>query len=215
MTDATTKQLWRPGPAEAGRDAVLKAAAEEFVKHGFTATSMDGIADALGSTKGRVYHYYRGKAEIFLDVVLHGMQDLLLMIEPIASDHEAAAPERLGRMVRSHATCMMEASDPQRVAVQLVQYRGMPELATHQETTERIIELRRRYEQAFIDVIREGIADGTLLDVDASLAAKSLLGSLNWIPMWFRPGRSSGEEVARIADFFSESALRSLETKGA
>lgn len=215
MTDATTKQLWRPGPGEAGRDAVLKAAAKEFVAHGFTATSMDGIADALGSTKGRVYHYYRGKAEIFLDVVLHGMRDLLQMIEPIASDHEEPARARLERMVHSHATCMMEASDPQRVAVQLVQYRGMPELATHQETTERIIELRRRYEQAFIDVVREGIADGAFLDVDPSLAAKSLLGSLNWIPMWFRPGRSSSEEVARIADFFSESALRSLETKGA
>jgi hypothetical protein len=117
-------------------------------------------------------------------------------------------------MVRSHALCMMEASNPQRVAVQLVQYRGMPELATHTETTERIIELRRRYERAFRDVVSEGIADGAFLDVDPSLAAKSMLGSLNWIPMWFRPGRGA-DEVARIADFFSETALRSLEAEGA
>lgn len=213
-SDAPTKQLWRPGPAEAGRDAVLAAAAEEFVQHGFTATSMDAIADALGSTKGRVYHYYRGKAEIFLDVVLHGMHDLLAMVEPIAAATELAPDERLAAMVRGHARSMMEASNPQRVAVQLVQYRGMPELAAHQETTDQIVGLRRKYEQAFFDVVREGIAAGVFQDVDVSLAVKSLLGSLNWMPIWFRPGRSSTDEVARIADFFAESALRALRAEG-
>lgn len=212
-TDVPAKRLSRPGPAEAGREAVLAAAADEFVKHGFTATSMDGIADALGSTKGRVYHYYRGKAEIFLDVVLHGMEGLLEMIEPIAADSATSANERLATMVRSHALSMMEASNPQRVAVQLVQYRTVPEMAAHQETTESIVALRRRYEQAFVSVLNEGIASGTLIDVDPSLAVKSMLGSLNWIPMWFRQGRSSAEEVSRIADFFSDSTLRSLDAK--
>lgn len=212
--EASTKQLWRPGPAEAGRDAVLVAAAEEFVKHGFMATSMDGIADALGSTKGRIYHYYRGKAEIFLDVVLRGMHDLLKMIEPIATNSDVPAVDRLASMVHHHALCMMETSNPQRVAVQLVQYRAMPELSAHQETTDIIIDLRRRYERAFRDVIEEIIAVGDAPDIDASLAAKSLLGSLNWIPMWFRPGRGSTADVARIADFFSETALRSLDVRG-
>lgn len=212
-TAAPTKRLSRPGPAEAGREAVLAAAADEFVQHGFNATSMDAIADALGSTKGRVYHYYRGKAEIFLDVVLHGMEGLLEMIEPIAADTAVPADERLATMVRSHALSMMEASNPQRVAVQLVQYRAMPEMAAHQETTESIIALRRRYEQAFVSVLKEGIADGAFIDVDPSLAAKSMLGSLNWIPMWFQQGRSSTEEIFRIADFFSESTLRSLESE--
>lgn len=212
--EGSTKQLWRPGPAEAGRDAVLAAAAEEFVQHGFVATSMDGIADALGSTKGRIYHYYRGKAEIFLDVVLRGMHDLLAMIEPIASDTQTPAVDRFARMVHSHALCMMEVSNPQRVAVQLVQYRQMPELSAHQETTAIIIDLRRRYEQAFRAVIEEIVAAGDAPEIDASLAAKSLLGSLNWIPMWFRPAKGTAEEVARIADFFSETALRSLDVRG-
>lgn len=208
--DASTKRLSRPGPAEAGRDAVLSAAAAEFVKHGFVATSMDGIADALGSTKGRVYHYYRGKAEIFLDVVLRGMRDLLEMIEPIVEDSAVPAVERLERMVRSHALCMMEVSNPQRVAVQLVQYRSMPELAGHQETTGMIIELRRQYERAFRDVIEETVAAGDAPKLDASLAAKSMLGALNWIPIWFDPERAVAYEVVRIAEFFSETALRSL-----
>jgi AcrR family transcriptional regulator len=212
-TTDTTTQLWRPGPAEEGRAAILAAAAEQFVQYGFSATSMDGIADALGSTKGRIYHYYRGKTEVFLDVVLHGMHELLSMIEPRAEAAEMTAWERMSRMIRQHALCMMQESNPQRVAVQLVQYRNMPELATHEETTRQIIDLRRAYEQYFVDVLNEGITSGEFLAQDPSLAAKALLGSLNWIPMWFSVERSR-EDIDRIADFFQDMIMRALAPKG-
>lgn len=200
-------RLWRPGPAEEGREAILRAAADQFVHHGFAATSMDGIADALGSTKGRVYHYYRGKAEVFLDVAYRGMIDLIDMIDPLADD-DAAATDRLRRMVRGHALAMMQESNPQRVAVQLVQYRNAPELIPHRETTDAIVNLRRHYEKRFTEVIEAGVRSGEFDVADSSLAAKSLLGSLNWIPMWFQPGNSDEPEMQRIADFYTDTALR-------
>lgn len=209
----TSTQLWRPGPAEEGRDAILAAAAEQFVRYGFSATSMDGIADALGSTKGRIYHYYRGKTEVFLDVVLHGMHELLAMIAPLATAAETLARDRMSTMVRQHAISMMQESDAQRVAVQLVQYRHMPELASHAEATRQIIDLRRSYEQHFVDVMNEGIAAGGFRPQDPSLATKALLGSLNWIPMWFSAGRSD-DEIDRIADFFRDMTLRALAPEG-
>lgn len=212
--DQMRQQLGRPGPSDAGRIAVLQAAADQFIKYGFTSTSMDGIADALGSTKGRVYHYYRSKAEIFLDVVAHGMSDLLNMIEPLACHSGWSASRKLQMMVHSHAVCMMEESHPQRVAVQLVQYRQRPEFASHQNATHQIIEYRRTYEQFFIDVLEQGVSTSEFVELDASLAAKSLLGSLNWIPMWFRQEKSSSTEVTRIADHFTTMALRSLTLKG-
>lgn len=210
MVQEQQTRLWRPGPAEEGREAVLTAAADQFVRHGFNATSMDGIADALGSTKGRVYHYYRGKAEVFLDVAFHGMQDLLAMIDPVADDDSVPPSEQLSRMVHSHALAMMQASNSQRVAVQLVQYRNAPELLSHRETTDAIIALRRRYESRFVTVLQAGIESGEFAVTDASLAAKSLLGSLNWIPMWFRPGGSSDDEMSRIAAFYRDTALRAV-----
>lgn len=214
MTRTTdTMQVWRPGPAEEGRTAILAAAAEQFVQYGFAATSMDGIADALGSTKGRIYHYYRSKTEVFLDVVLHGMHELLAMIEPRAKAADATAWERMSRMTRKHALCMMQESNPQRVAVQLVQYRHMPELTAHARTTRKIIDLRRAYEQYFVDVLKEGITSGEFLPQDPSLATKALLGSLNWIPMWFSPERSEND-IDHIADFFRDTIMRALTPKG-
>ena len=49
------------------RTEILDAAAVCFSKTGFSATSINDIADQLTATKGMVYHHYRSKAELFFD----------------------------------------------------------------------------------------------------------------------------------------------------
>lgn len=210
VTELKPTGLGRPGPAEDGRKAILDAAAQVFATRGYLATSIDAIADALGATKGRVYHYYRGKAEVFLDVVVTGMHELLGGVEPLARAEGATPTERIRRMVRFHASLMMVHNYKQRVTVQAVQNRNVPEIALHREVLEEIFHLRRRYERCFIDVVEEGIAAGDFIPQDSSLAVKSVLGSLNWIPIWYVPERGTSEEMERVATFFADYIVRAL-----
>lgn len=202
--------IGRPGPAEDGRQAILAAAAKAFASRGYLATSIDAIADELDATKGRVYHYYRGKAEIFLDVVVTGMHDLIDDIEPLSAADGTTPGERIGRMVHRHATLMMLRNHAQRVSVQAVEMRTVPELRLHQGLLDEVFALRRRYEQIFGDVVAEGIASGDFADRDPDLMVKAALGSLNWIPIWYDPDRGSAEEVDAIADSFAEFVLSAL-----
>jgi AcrR family transcriptional regulator len=202
--------IGRPGPAEDGRKAILDAAAAAFVRRGYLATSIDAIADELGSTKGRVYHYYRGKAEIFLDVVVSGMHDLIREVEPLSVAPDLGPEERIRSMVHLHATLMMLRNHAQRVSVQAVEMRTVPEIAMHQDLLKQVFDLRRRYEQIFIDVIEEGMAHGVFVRADSHLVVKAALGSLNWIPIWYTPGRDSDEEVSRTADSFADFILNAL-----
>jgi AcrR family transcriptional regulator len=202
--------IGRPGPAEDGRKAILDAAAKAFASRGYLATSIDAIADELGATKGRVYHYYRGKAEIFLDVVVTGMHDLIDDIEPLGTDGDATPGERIARMVHRHATLMMLRNHAQRVSVQAVEMRTVPELRLHQGLLDEVFALRRRYEQIFGDVVAEGIASGDFADRDPDLMVKAALGSLNWIPIWYVPDRGSDEEVEAIADSFAAFVVGAL-----
>ena len=76
-----------PARAEAARDSrdeILRAAADVFMEFGFAATTIDAIAERLGATKGRVYHHYKSKAELFFAVQLAAMERLKREIEPIA-----------------------------------------------------------------------------------------------------------------------------------
>lgn len=211
MTTQEERRVFgRPGPAEAGRKAILDAAATAFARKGYLATSIDAIADELGATKGRVYHYYRGKAEIFLDVVVTGMYDLIDDLTPLSQQEGRTPEERIYDMAHLHATLMMLRNHPQRVSVQAVEMRTSPEIAVHREALTEVFELRRRYERIFIDVVEEGIAAGEFRQLDSNLAVKSALGSLNWIPIWYTPERGKEDDVAKVADAFAQFIVNGL-----
>lgn len=205
----TQRSLSRKGPAEAGRMEVLQAAATVFTERGFTATSVDDIAEVLGSTKGRIYHYYRSKADIFLDLLMLAMQDLLERIQPIAARTDLPPDERLEAAARMHAVVMMTQSATSRVAVQGTEMHLMQDAGAKQrEALEAFVAMRDEYEQYFADIVGEGVEAGVFREVEPRLAAKPVLGALNWINMWYRPRDLS--DVDRIADEFATFVVNGL-----
>lgn len=182
---------------------VIEAAATVFMERGLLATSVDDIAEVLGSTKGRIYHYYRSKTDIFLDVLTVAMNDLLNRIEPIVTRHDVSADERLREAAEMHARVMMTKSARSRVAVQGAEMHLMQDAGAKQRAAlELFIEMRDEYEQHFADMVAKGTVQGLFRSVEPRLAAKELLGALNWINMWYRPS-VDGAEVDGIAEEFS------------
>jgi TetR/AcrR family transcriptional regulator, mexJK operon transcriptional repressor len=55
--------------SERTRNAILAAAEEMFLAHGYTGTSMDRIAELAGTTKQTVYSHARSKEALFLEIV--------------------------------------------------------------------------------------------------------------------------------------------------
>lgn len=54
--------------AAATRQAILAAATALFAADGYTATSMDAIAEGAGVTRGAVHHHFGDKRSIFVEV---------------------------------------------------------------------------------------------------------------------------------------------------
>src|SRR6478609_5386444 len=52
-----------------GRERIAQEAQPLFVARGFYAVSMQQIADAAGVNKATLYHHFRDKEELFLEVV--------------------------------------------------------------------------------------------------------------------------------------------------
>lgn len=51
------------------QDSILDAALLEFSRHGFAAASLNRIIEAAGLSKGAMYYYFDGKADLYEDVV--------------------------------------------------------------------------------------------------------------------------------------------------
>ncbi len=64
-----------------GRRRILLAAYPLFVEHGYKSVSMQQIADAVPINKATLYHHFRNKDALFLDVVSLASQRLREQIE--------------------------------------------------------------------------------------------------------------------------------------
>jgi len=65
----------REARREERREAILDVAARYFLEHGYAATTMSGIAAALGGSKGTLWSYYASKELLFGDVLERATRD--------------------------------------------------------------------------------------------------------------------------------------------
>ena len=50
------------------RELILQRAAELFAQRGYSATSMNGVAEACGLSKPALYHYFRDKYDLLVNI---------------------------------------------------------------------------------------------------------------------------------------------------
>ncbi|GGP79277.1 hypothetical protein GCM10010185_61410 [Saccharothrix coeruleofusca] len=107
--------------------------------------------------------------------------------------------DRLVAMAVAHELNLMEDLAYHHVVHQAV--RGQVSTALKARQREALLALnglRGDYERMFRRVVEEGIADGSLRPVDASLATRTLLSNLNAVDAWYR--RIEGQSAAEVRE---------------
>lgn len=185
-----------------GNADILEAAAACFMEQGFSATSIDDVARRLGATKGRIYHYYSSKTDLFFDVHREGMDRLFAAVEAAAA-MPGAAGARLSRMLEAHALASMENHTFIAVVVQGVHMHRMAATTPAQRRTlDAVMDMRRRYEHLFRRMLDTAVSDGTAVSDAPSVAVKTALGAINWMSIWYRP--RAGETAADRAELAAQ-----------
>lgn len=161
------------------RQDVIAAAAREFARRGYHATSIEHLLAATGLTRGGLYHYIDGKHDLLVAVQQELLSPLLERARAAAESHDEpeaklrAVVREWVRHVETHRDHMVVFAAERRLV----------------ESDPRWDEIRRQREafEALLDEILAG----------DSLTRLALLGMVNHMPTWYRPdGRLSPEEIA-------------------
>lgn len=183
------------------RDALLREAARAFAARGYHNTSLDDVAAALGVTKAALYHYVRSKQEILFEC---HMMSLDIGDEALrhGRDKGRTGLERLTLVARRYIELI--TGEMGRMAV-LSEYDALAA-----ESKAIVGQRRDLFEKAMREILREGIADGSIRAVDDKLAVFFFMGAVNWMTRWFRPdGSATGADVAAVfSDLFSGAVKR-------
>jgi AcrR family transcriptional regulator len=89
---ALIRQNARSARAAARREAILRAALDEFSSRGFAAARLDDVAQRAGVAKGTIYLHFKDKEALFQELVLFQLSPIVGALETaLASDLPLAA----------------------------------------------------------------------------------------------------------------------------
>jgi AcrR family transcriptional regulator len=179
------------------RESILAQAAALFANQGYTATSMNDIAAACGTSKAGLYHYYRDKRELLFQITVGHVARLEQFVAEVGRETAAAdAQTRLRALILRFVREYADAQNEHRVLTEDVRFLEPDERRQVQEPQRRVV-------AAFADAIAAVRPTLSRNELDRPLAML-LFGMINWMFTWLRPdGGLTHEQMAPIvADLF-------------
>jgi AcrR family transcriptional regulator len=159
----------------------------------------------MGVQKATVYSYITSKEDLLYQTMREGAAAFHAGLDAIPDDLRPLEKIRLA--IRAHLRTVADQLDVATVFTREWRY-------LEQERREEILGERRRYEDRFRALFREGRDLGELrTDLDEAAAALFVLSSMNWAYTWLTPGRDTGELADRLFALLLD-GMRGYATRG-
>src|SRR5438128_8214758 len=161
------------------KSELTRQAARLFAEKGYHGTSIGDLAEAMGVQKGSLYAHIESKADLLWEVARDGAAAFHTALDAVPEDGPIV--ERIRAALRAHLRVVAEQLDVATVFVREWRY-------LHGERREEFLAERRRYEERFRSLFREGRELGELrTDLDDATAALLALSAANWAYTWITP----------------------------
>jgi AcrR family transcriptional regulator len=189
-------------PRATTADLIRATAIDLFFKHGYEATSLRAIASEVGIQVGSLYNHLTSKESLLYSIMSTIIEDLLNELDA-RLDNVSGSVERLRTAIEVHV--FFHTARAREVFI------GNSELRSLEPAHRRkVVKLRDQYEQRFVDIIEQGVADGSFVAPDSKITAWAILAVGTSTSRWFRlDGRLQLEDIASL---YTELMLNGLAT---
>jgi AcrR family transcriptional regulator len=160
------------------RGAVLHTAVRMFLERSYGRTSMDDIATQLNITKPALYHYFRNKEEILVEIYRLGTDLIDEMLDSIEAD-EKPGLDKVADFIAGYIRII--TGDFGRAVIRL----DDGELSN---AGRKLVRGRKRgIDHRLRAIIEGGIKDGSIASSNAKIASFLLAGSIHGMAAWYEP----------------------------
>jgi AcrR family transcriptional regulator len=187
------------------RSELTREAARLFAEKGYHGTSIGDLAKALGVQKGSLYAHIKSKQDLLYETMRDGADAFHAALDAIPED--ARPVEKIRLALRGHLRVVADQLEVATVFVREWRYlEGI--------RREEILAERRRYEERFRALFREGRELGELrTDLDDASAALLALSAANWAYTWLKAGRDTDDLADRFFAILLD-GIRGYATRG-
>ena len=169
----TVRAFDREAALEAKRATLLRIASRLFNRKGIDATSLEEIAAQVGATKRTVHHHIGSKAELVMACYERTYRIFFHIMER-ALEYPGSRLDALAAAMHAMALCY--PSEDFSPLSPLVGYATLP-----REGQMRLTEHGHKLTNEYRGLIRQGIKEGSIRDVDVEARALLLPGLTSWL----------------------------------
>jgi AcrR family transcriptional regulator len=189
---------------DAQRDAILALAVDAFSGLGYASASMAQLAQACGTSKARLYHYFPSKEAVLFEALDRYTRRLLERVRLVQARGLAPRDELRALL---HAL-MAEYHDSRAHLVSLlddVKFLGEPQRHRIESTQRQVVE-------AVADTL-DRLAPGRFTRPQRKPATMALLGMVNFTFAWLRPDgpMTHAQYADLVADLWERGVLEPAE----
>lgn len=177
------------------REMILERAAQLFARGGYPGTSMNEVAQACSLSKATLYHYFRDKYDLLVNIADTHVSRLQAIVgESLAGERTPEERMRglIARLVQEYA----HAQHAHRVLTEDVKFLAPAD-------RDRILDKEREVVNGFAQVV--GVLRPDLRQQALSKPLTMLLfGMVNWLFTWMKPDGALGYDAMApmVADLF-------------
>jgi len=176
---------------ESKRQVVLRTAARTFSKRGFHQTTLAHIAEELHVSKPALYHYFKSKDEILLEI----QQAAVAQMANTPPAPDASGRNQLETFVRRYVEMIVDDFGSCLIMTGVLPLEPDNRAAVRAGS--------KGIEKTLRAILRRGVADGSIAPCDPKITAMFFFGAMNWIPYWYRTEGELGVDAlaARVIEF--------------
>ena len=160
---------------ETRKEEIINTAARLFKEKGYSAVTMRDIATSMGIKAASLYNHISSKQEILKEIIISLAEEFTDGINKITELNNSSV-EKLNAIVKLHITITSNNTF------------GMASLNNDwmhlEEQLQYYLELRTNYENAFRNVLIEGINKNEIVNVDVEVMLFSILSTLRSLYLW-------------------------------
>ena len=166
-------------------------------KDGYHAISIQMIANAVGVTKGTIFHYFKNKEGILLAILDEIMPIALEKLTAVVENKNLNGLEKLESAIKLDLDLVTKKNNFLKLIISECRHLGRKNRRIYQS-------YQRKYVDLTEDIVKQVQSENPnyFKEMNSRIVAQSILGMCFWATMWLRVGGRKTIPEDDVADHF-------------
>ena len=171
------------------KSEIIATAANLFKEKGFAAVTMRDIAQALDIKAASLYNHIKSKQEILVLIIIEIAEEFTVNMNEIAISNQTAV-QKLEKIINLHVAITIRNPNELAALNNDWVHLSNPEL-------QYFVQMRDDYEQNFRRIIKAGIANHEIKNLNPEVVIFSMLSTLRTLYLWYGKKKTINEQTLK------------------